>query len=323
MTEQRFGQLWGRSSSMQRVFATLKKVAPTDLSTLITGHTGTGKELAARATHEFGLHPNGPFVVLDCGAIQQNLIESELFGHERSAFTGAEQRRQGAFELAHGGTVFLDEIGELPLHLQPKLLRVLERREIRRLGGTETIAVDVRVIAATHRDLPAMVKSGAFREDLYWRLAEVTVHLPPLTEREGDIIFLAERILEETGGKVTLSSEVQELLKGQAWPGNVRQLKNVLKRAGLMCEGEQIELGDIQDPIGRVPANEALPHSMLHEELPLKEAREKWIAPIEKKYLEVVMKSYGRDLNSAAEHVGVHRKSLERLLRKHDLQRNK
>jgi len=194
----RFGSMIGRSVKMRELFARLEKLARTDTTVLVTGETGAGKELVAEALHDHSTRTKGPFIVLDCGSIPPNLIESELFGHERGAFTGAAAAHIGAFERAHGGTVFLDEIGELPLGMQPKLLRVLERKEVRRVGGTKPIEVDLRVIAATNRDLGVEVNRGRFREDLYYRLAVARVHVPPLRERKDDLPLLIEHILATT-----------------------------------------------------------------------------------------------------------------------------
>ena len=333
----RFGQLWGRSEAMRPVFALLAKLAPTDLSAILVGETGTGKELAARAIHDASRRSAKPFVVVDCGAISENLIESELFGHERGAFTGADRQRIGAFEAAHGGTVFLDEIGELPLDLQPKLLRVLERREIKRLGGARLLEVDVRVVAATHRDLPAMVREGKFREDLYYRLAEVVVPLPPLRERRGDLGLLAQRILDEYAEPgqrpPQLDQGAIEELERRPWPGNVRELRNVLRRTMMMSSGPVLRAADLRlgagmGGVASAPPPEAaeqagreagVPSIDVSEDLPIKDARERWVMPMEREYLIRVLRRCGGDLDRAAAEAGVHRKSFERLLRQHGI----
>jgi DNA-binding NtrC family response regulator len=327
-----FGALYGTSDAMRPVFALLAKLAPTDLSSILVGETGTGKELAARAIHDHSPRADKPFVVVDCGAISDNLIESELFGHERGSFTGADRQRIGAFELAHEGTIFLDEIGELPLELQPKLLRVLERKEIKRLGGGKMQDVDVRVVAATHRDLPAMVKAGTFREDLYYRLAEVVVELPPLRQRLGDVPLIAQRILEELAGEGAAKQLGQDALAALArrpWPGNVRELRNVLKRASMLASGKTIGASDLGPPgaplrdssvpaLPSVPAEAAAPADVA-EDLPIKDARDRWVAPMEREYLARLIKRTNGDLDKAAEEAGIHRKSLERLLRQHGI----
>ena len=234
----RFGDMVGRSVKMRELFARLERLAKTDATVLITGETGVGKELVAECLHEYSPRANGPFEVLDCSAIPENLIESQLFGHERGAFTGATNAFAGVFERAHRGTVFLDEIGELPLGMQPKLLRVLERRQVRRVGGSRTIDVDMRVIAATNRDLGVEVSRGRFREDLYYRLAVARVHVPPLRERREDIPLLIEHILSHTPGgeRAAISDETVALMQKHDWPGNVRELRNVIERAVFLAE---------------------------------------------------------------------------------------
>jgi DNA-binding NtrC family response regulator len=228
------GEMVGVSRVMRDTFERLDRAAATDSTVLIGGETGTGKEMAARALHGESPRRDGPFVVVDCGALQSSLIESELFGHERGSFTGAADRRVGAFEEASGGTIFLDEIGEIPLDVQPKLLRVLEQREIRRVGGNQQLPVDVRVVAATNRDLTREVARGRFRSDLYFRLAVVTVWLPPLRERTDDIPALVDRILTRLGARGELADRLRgreslaALARG-SWPGNVRELRNHLE----------------------------------------------------------------------------------------------
>src|SRR5688500_10281037 len=246
----RFGSMIGRSVKMREMFARLEKLARTDTTVLVTGETGAGKELVAEALHDHSPRANGAFVVLDCGSIPPNLIESELFGHERGAFTGATSSYAGAFERAHGGTVFLDEIGELPLAMQPKLLRVLERKEVRRVGGAKTIEVDVRIVAATNRDLGVEVNRGRFREDLYYRLAVARVHVPPLRERKDDLPLLIEHILATTPGGETASigQEPIDLMMKHDWPGNLRELRNVIERAVLLAEAP-----DSEDSLRRTP----------------------------------------------------------------------
>jgi transcriptional regulator with GAF, ATPase, and Fis domain len=234
----RLGGMLGRSVKMRELFARLEKLAATDTTVLITGETGVGKELAAECVHDLSPRAKGPFVVVDCGAIPPTLIESELFGHERGAFTGATASYAGAFERAHGGTVFLDELGELPLAMQPKLLRVLEAKEVRRVGGQKTINVDIRIVAATNRDLGVEVNRGRFREDLFYRLAVARIVVPPLRERKEDIPLLIEGILATTpGGEgAYIAAETIDLMMKHDWPGNVRELRNVIERAVLLAE---------------------------------------------------------------------------------------
>ena len=234
-----FENLVGNSVAMREVFGLLERVAPTDLTVLITGETGTGKELASRAVHTRSKRGDGPLVVFDCGAAPENLIESELFGHNRGAFTGAIEARPGVFEMAHGGTIFLDEIGELPLELQPKLLRVLEQREVRRVGANKTKPIDVRVVAATNRNLREEVDRGRFREDLYYRLAVVEMGMPPLRDRTEDLPMLALQLLERSphNGAVKTIDPLFEVFAAYHWPGNVRELSNVIERALPFSDG--------------------------------------------------------------------------------------
>jgi DNA-binding NtrC family response regulator len=224
-------------------------VSPTDITVLIQGETGTGKELAAHAIHRHSRRAAAPFIVFDCGAVAPNLIESELFGHEKGAFTDAVKSRQGAFELADGGTLFLDEIGELALSLQPKLLRALDQHEVRRVGAEQPVKVNVRAVAATNRDLEKEVKAGRFREDLFYRLSAVSISLPPLRKRREDIELIASHLLtgiSAEGKKLTgLSPEAAAALAAYSWPGNVRELKNVLERASALSDGKRIEVRDL------------------------------------------------------------------------------
>lgn len=321
-----FGELYGSSPVMRSVFALLEKVASVSLTSLIVGETGTGKEIAARATHQFSNRANGPFVILDCGAVNENLIEAELFGHERGAFTGADRSRAGAFERAHGGTIFLDEIGELPLELQPKLLRVLERKEVTRIGAGEPIEVDVRVIAATHRDLAGMVDGGTFREDLLYRLAEVVVRLPPLRDHREDISLLAQHILMQLDGPArSLAPDAVAYLSEQPWPGNVRELRNVVRRAAALSNSttllresferlEQVRASSKPPPPAAFPPGGGTPSA----ELTLREVRR----TTEREYLSKLLSLYAGDLDRAAQHARIHRKSLERLIRQHRIARS-
>jgi transcriptional regulator with GAF, ATPase, and Fis domain len=245
----RFDRVVGASAAMREIFASLEKVSPSDLTVLVTGETGTGKELIARGIHNASPRRNRPFVVLDCGSIPRDLIESTLFGHEKGSFTGAVGQHRGCFEQASGGTIFLDEIGELDVNLQPKLLRVLEQREIKRVGGDKTVKVDVRVLAATNRDLRAEVNAGHFREDLYFRLSVVHVELPPLRERREDVAALVQHFLREVASRrgLTLSfgQDAMAGLVGHSWPGNVRELRNVVERAAALADGPVITRADL------------------------------------------------------------------------------
>jgi formate hydrogenlyase transcriptional activator len=237
-----FEEIVGSSTALRRVLSQVAKVAPTDSTVLILGETGTGKELVARAIHNRSNRSNRAFIRVNCAAIPPSLIAPELFGHEKGAFTGAEQRRVGRFELANGGTIFLDEIGELPAETQITLLRVLQERELERVGGSELISVDVRVVAATNRDLNAAVDAGTFRQDLFYRLNVFPIEVPPLRERSDDIPLLVEylvdRYAKKTGKTITnITKRTLEVLQAYDWPGNVRELQNVVERAIVVCEG--------------------------------------------------------------------------------------
>ncbi len=239
----------GNSLHIHRIVSEIDRVGRSDLPVLVEGETGCGKELVSRGIHRVSTRRNRPFVVVNCGAISPDLIESELFGHEKGAFTGATAQRKGAFEIAHGGTIFLDEIGELPLPLQPKLLRVLEQKEIKRVGGNETIRVDVRVVAATNRNLREEILRKAFRDDLYYRVSTVTLKVPPLRERREDILTLARHFVLEAAASAEraaprLSSAAAEFLSSYPWPGNVRELRNAIQRAVVMGQGGPLESGD-------------------------------------------------------------------------------
>jgi PAS domain S-box-containing protein len=247
--QQGFEEIVGRSPVLQRALRQVEQVAPTDTTVLITGETGTGKELIARAIHNLSARRDRPMVTVNCGAISAGLVESELFGHEKGAFTGAVSRKVGRFELATGGTIFLDEIGDLPLDLQVKLLRVLQEGEFERVGGARTIQVDVRVIAATHKDLPAAVEQGRFRADLFYRLNVFPIHTPALRERREDIPALVRyfvmKYTAKTGKRIdTVPKSVLDRLGGYAWPGNVRELANVLERSVIVSRASSLELGD-------------------------------------------------------------------------------
>lgn len=246
------GQLIGQSFAMRRVMASIEQVAPSSASIVIVGESGTGKELVARTIHDLSPRSSGPYIAINCAALPETLMESELFGHERGAFTGADRRREGCFELASGGTLLLDEIGEMKPELQAKLLRVLEERKIRRLGGSAEVAVDVRVLAATNRNLEVHLREGKFREDLYYRLNVFTIQLPTLRERSEDVPTLIEHFLRQlapAAGKSVMGMEAEclELLRSQRWPGNVRQLRNVIERALIVTRGPMISTADLPE----------------------------------------------------------------------------
>ncbi len=252
--EHRFEDILAKSGSMQEIFRTIAKIADYKTTVLVTGESGTGKELVARAVHRRSSRRGGPFVAVNCGAIPENLLESELFGHKKGAFTDAVQDRRGLFEEAHTGTLFLDEIGELPLGLQVKLLRVLEDEKIRRLGEARDVQVDVRIVAATHRDVAAETKAGRFREDLFYRLNVLHIHVPPLRERRDDVPLLIEHFVAKNNTRLGtgirgIDTEARRLLYEYAWPGNVRELENTIERAMVLSEGEQIVAADLPERI--------------------------------------------------------------------------
>lgn len=244
----------GRSTSLAEVFRTMAKVAPTDSTVLVTGESGTGKELLVRALHRQSKRGDKPFVPINCGAIPKELLESELFGHEKGAFTHAIRTRPGRFEMAEGGTVFLDEIGEMDLLLQVKILRVIQEREIERVGGQGTKKVDVRIIAATNRELEDEVAAGRFREDLYYRLNVIPLHLPPLRERGEDVLLLTEYFLKrfcklKERPELKMSPDVQKVLEAYPWPGNVRELENLGERLSILCDSDTVNLEDLPSKI--------------------------------------------------------------------------
>jgi transcriptional regulator with GAF, ATPase, and Fis domain len=267
LEDKRYGEVIGSCDSMRKVFKTVDKVARADISVLVTGETGTGKELIAREIHRNSPRAKGPLVVINCGAIPENLLESELFGHVKGAFTGAIQTRPGKFQAANGGTLFLDEIGEMPMHLQVKILRSIQEKVVNKVGDTRTDPVDIRIVAATHRDLNAMVKEGTFREDLYYRLNVVNVHLPALRDRDDDIIVIANFLLKKFKDEFDSSikgftMKSQTAIRKYAWPGNVRQLENRVKRAMVLCESEKITPEDLditsEDLEDILPLNDAI-----------------------------------------------------------------
>ncbi|MCG3111029.1 MAG: sigma-54 dependent transcriptional regulator [Candidatus Manganitrophus sp. SB1] len=311
------GRMVGRSERMQQVYRLIEKVAPYPSPVLVLGETGTGKELVARETHRMSAHHAGPFIAVNCGAIPENLLESELFGYEKGAFTGATAQKKGWLELAEGGTLFLDEIGELPLSLQVKLLRFLQEREIQRVGGTKTIRVDVRLIAATNRDLKDEIQAHRFREDLYYRIRVIEIHLPPLKERHGDIpeltAYFLQKFSRELHKKLEIAPEALDLLSLYPWPGNVRELENVIERAAVLSEGEVIRAGDLPPELQLV----STPTESNGEgaELGLTERLEMLERDIIKKTLEET----AGNQTQAARMLRLHRSSLQYKMRKYGL----
>ena len=312
-----FESVIGSGPGMRRVFETIQKVAETDLTVLIRGESGTGKELVAQAVHNRSPRRNRPFVPVNCAAISRELVESELFGHEKGAFTGADARRQGRFEAADGGTIFLDEIGDMAPETQAKVLRVLQERSFERVGGTRPLQVDVRVLAATHRNLEEEVRRGRFREDLYYRLKVVEIELPPLRERSEDVPALAQRFLEQVTARLCI--EKRQLSEGalarltrHAWPGNVRELRNAIEQAAVLASGERIEEADLRlDGAGAVrPGLEpAAP------DLAFGEAKRRAVERFEREFLLRALRSTGGNISRAAEAVGMVRQSLQQKIR--------
>jgi two-component system, NtrC family, response regulator GlrR len=311
----RFGEAVGGTLVMRALFARLEVAAATDETVLLLGESGTGKELIAQAIHDASPRKSGPFAVFDCSAVAPTLIESELFGFVRGAFTGAERDRVGILEQAQGGTLFLDEIGELPPDLQPKLLRALESRQFRRLGSNAWQGFDARIVAATHRDLAARMKSGAFRQDLYYRLAVIEARVPPLRERRDDIELLAERFLADMNPPLTfhdLPASSLAMLRAHDWPGNVRELRNTLSRLAIFRDMSQTLFDSSgQAREGAPPTEDPLLR------LPLRDARQQVIEKFEQTYLAAQLKAHGGNVTRAAEAVGVSRQFLHRLLERY------
>jgi two-component system NtrC family response regulator len=299
-----------RDPSMLRICRTIEKVAPTSATVLILGESGTGKELLARALHAASTKRAGRFVAINCAAIPENLLESELFGYEKGAFTGAIKQTIGKIETAHGGTLFLDEIGDLPIALQAKLLRFLQERVIERIGGRQEVPVDLRIVCATHQSLKDQIAQGRFREDLYYRLAEIVVEIPPLRDRLGDAALLAHGFVrrmaeEQRRGSMTLLPDAVEAIDRYAWPGNVRELENVMKRAVIMAEGTRIAASDIG--LGETDANGS--------ELNLRQVREQ----AERSAVLRVLGRVNGNLSKAADVLGVSRPTLYDLMHRFGL----
>ena len=330
-----FSALIGRHPRMQDVYKTIGRIAGTDVTVLLRGESGTGKELVARAIHHYSRRSGRPFVAVSCAAIPGTLLESEMFGHERGAFTDAKERRLGKFELAHGGTLYLDEIGDTPVDLQTKLLRALQERTIERVGGHESIAIDVRVLAATNRDLEALMKEGRFREDLYYRLNVVTVNLPPLRERRRDIPLLVEHFLAkhvEQLGERGVAPEALDRLVGYDWPGNVRELENVVQRAMVMATAGVILPEHL--PIGPVSAAASVAVDATLEEIIerklmecVRGLRERSSANlydlvvglVEKPLLRAVLRETSGNQVRAAQILGINRNTLRKKLTEHGI----
>ncbi len=318
----------GRSPAMAQVFELVKKAARSEANILVLGESGTGKELIARAIHANSPRAGQPFVPVDCASLPEHLLESELFGHEKGAFTGAVRTKPGLMETAHRGTLFLDEIAELPAPLQVKLLRVLQERQIRRVGGTALVDVDVRVVSATNRDLGDAIAKGQFREELYYRVNVIAIRLPPLRERAGDVRLLAHAFLKRFGqGRVTaMEDAAMAALERYAWAGNVRELQNVMERACALADGHTITVRDLPDHVVQAVSRPTAPSGPAAlsgppagTDLTLKAAKEQWLEVLEVSYLRDLLARHDGNVSSAAKSAGIDRKTFHRLINKYDL----
>jgi two-component system response regulator HydG len=318
----------GRSPAMAQVFELVKKAARSEANILVLGESGTGKELIARAIHANSPRAGQPFVPVDCASLPEHLLESELFGHEKGAFTGAVRSKAGLMETAHRGTLFLDEIAELPATLQVKLLRVLQERQIRRVGGTALVDVDVRIVSATNRDLRDAIARGQFRDELYYRVNVIAIHLPPLRERAGDVRLLAHTFLKRYGqGRVTAMDDAAlTALDRYAWPGNVRELQNVMERACALADGHTVTVRDLPDHVAQAASRPAAPAgpaaaggAPAGTDLTLKAAKEQWLQVLEVSYLRDLLARHDGNVSSAAKAAGIDRKTFHRLINKYDL----
>jgi DNA-binding NtrC family response regulator len=317
----RFGPLIGHGERMRALFARLARVAQSNAPVLIEGETGTGKELVARAIHDASPRARAPFAVIDCGALPEHLLEGELFGHARGAFTGAVEPRPGAIEAAEGGTVFLDEIGELPLSMQPKLLRLLESRTVRRLGETRHRPVDVRFLSATHQSLEAMVMAGAFRQDLYFRLAVLPARIPPLRERRDDLPGLLAHFLSDGGGALPAPDELLRGLERRRWRGNVRELRSFAERVLTLGAREALASLATDDIAPEAQAADEAPVHLSEEllRLPYRRMRELCLDAVEREYVRTVLARHDQNVSATAAAAGLNRTYLHRLIRRHGL----
>ncbi|HVJ21075.1 MAG TPA: sigma-54 dependent transcriptional regulator [Polyangiaceae bacterium] len=307
-----FGSLTGSSPTMSRLYPLLERVAQTDTSVFITGESGTGKEVVARSLHERGPRAGGPFVAVNCAALPEGLLEGELFGHERGAFTDAKGARVGLFAQANGGTLFLDEVGDMPVGLQPKILRALESKRVRPLGGAQEVPFDARIIAATNRDVESMVEDGRFREDLYYRLAVITIGLPPLRARGNDVLILAQLFLDQFAREMArpvtgIATSAAKLLLTYPWPGNIRELRNCIERAVALTHFDRISSEDLPEKVKASPSSEPMESQSQSEPLvPLEE--------VERRYILKVLEASSGNKSLAAETLGLSRKTLYRKL---------
>jgi DNA-binding NtrC family response regulator len=314
----RFENLIGSGAAMAQVFETVRKVAETDLTVLVRGESGTGKELVAQALHQRSSRRTRPFIAVNCAAISRELVESELFGHEKGAFTGADARRVGKFEAAHGGTIFLDEIGDMPSATQAKVLRVLQERKLERVGGNRPVEVDVRVVAATHRDLEREVRAGGFREDLYYRLKVVEVELPSLRERPEDVPALVNHFLEEVSRrldrtKMPIAPDALARLARHSWPGNVRELRNVVEQAAVLAGGDAIQESDLRLPAETGDTTTARTDS--EPKRTFSAAKREAVVDFERAYLLSALRANGGNVSRTAAAIGMVRQSLQQKIR--------
>jgi len=313
------GELLGESPPMRQVKDTIEKVAPTTASVLILGESGTGKELAAKQIHRQSDRASGPFVTVNCAAIPDTLVESELFGHRRGAFTGADRDRSGKFQDAHGGTLFLDEIGDMALAAQAKLLRVLQEGRVEPLGGGSPVEVDVRIVTATHRDLRMMASDGDFREDLLFRLRVVDIELPPLRDRDGDVLLLAQHFLDAIAGGLRLDPEVETALCCYPWPGNVRELANAMERAAIFCTGGVLRAADLPADVRRdaaLPGTGLEPSQGLTDKDDFRTAKARAIDSFERSILTAALRRNNGNVSQAARSLGLHRQNMQQKLRR-------
>lgn len=317
-----FENIVGQSRALQQTLDLVRKAARSEANVLVVGESGTGKELIARAIHANSRRVSEALVPVDCASLPENLLESELFGYEHGAFTGAVKSKPGLIELAHRGTLFLDEIGELLPALQAKLLRVLQEHQYRRLGGTRQIEADVRVVCATNRDLEELIAENKFRSDLYYRLNVISIRIPPLRERHGDIPLLAHSFLDryrKVSGKPELQGfapEVMRVFEAYAWPGNIRELQNVVERACALADGDVIAMKDLPERLASENLRTAVLESGSFTNSSYKEAKERWLSEFESAYAEDMMQKYGGNLSRAAQAAGVDRKTFRKLLKK-------
>jgi transcriptional regulator with PAS, ATPase and Fis domain len=308
-----FPEIIGQSKVMRGIFSQILKVAPTDATVLITGESGTGKELVAQSIYHHSLRKEGPFIKLNCVAIPEGLLESELFGHEKGSFTGATTQKRGKFELAHGGTILLDEIGDMPLTTQAKLLRVLQEKEFERVGGTKPIRVDIRIIASTNKNLMKLVQEGRFREDLFYRLNVFSLHLPPLRDRRDDVPSLAQSFVETAPKSSEISSAALQTLMGFNWPGNVRELKNVIERAAVMAENGVIEPQHLPVQVSGGVVGQAM------QEVPEQASLDDRLGEIEKRLIiDALMRADGVQVK-AAQILGIKERSLWHRVKKYEI----